>query len=123
MPVPPPRTSPTLTLAVLALGGLAFSLMQSFVAPALPDIRDATGASQNAISWLLTGYLVSASILTPIIGRLGDRYGKERLLMLVLIVMGIGSLITALASSIELLIAGRVVQGAGAGIFPLAFGI
>jgi EmrB/QacA subfamily drug resistance transporter len=119
----PQRTSPSLTLAVLALGGVSFSLMQSFVAPALPDIRDATGASQDAISWVLTGYLVSASILTPIVGRLGDRFGKERLLMIVLIIMGVGSLMTALSSSIGPLIAGRVVQGIGGGIFPLAFGI
>src|SRR3954451_8429478 len=94
------RTSPTLTLAVLAIGGVSFSLMQSFVAPAIPDIRDATGASQNAISWLLTAYLVSASILTPIIGRLGDKYGKERLLIIVLAVMGVGSLITAVSNTI-----------------------
>lgn len=72
---------------------------------------------------MLTAFLLSASVATPIIGRLGDIYGKERLLMIVLLMLALGTLISAVASSLWLLIVGRVIQGAGGGIFPLAFSI
>ncbi|WP_320670923.1 MFS transporter [Patulibacter defluvii] len=117
------RPSPNVTLAVLVLAGIVYALLQSLVAPALPDIQHATGASESTVSWVLTAFLLSASVLTPILGRLGDIHGKERVLLGVLITFGIGALISAVASSIELLIVGRIVQGAGGGIFPLAFAI
>jgi EmrB/QacA subfamily drug resistance transporter len=112
-----------LTLAVLAVAGLSFALLQTMVAPALPAIQREFGASTTTVSWVLTVYLLTASIFTPIFGRLGDMFGKERLLVIVLIVLGAGTLISALSSSLAVLIAGRAVQGAGGAIFPLAFGI
>jgi EmrB/QacA subfamily drug resistance transporter len=112
-----------LTLAVLATAGLSFALLQTMVAPALPAIAKEFDASGTAVTWVLTVYLLTASIATPILGRLGDMFGKERLLVLVLIAGGAGTLISALSSSLEVLIAGRAVQGAGGAIFPLAFGI
>jgi MFS family permease len=75
------------------------------------------------VSWVLTAYLLSASIATPLVGRLGDMYGKERLLVLVLIVLSLGTVISAIATSLPLMLFGRVLQGAAGGIFPLAFGI
>src|SRR4051812_2097983 len=97
--------------------------MQSLVAPALPDIQHAFGVSESSVSWVLTAYLVSASVATPIIGRLGDMYGKEKLLVIVLVLLCVGTLITAIATSFAVMLLGRVVQGAAGGIFPLAFGI
>ena len=75
------------------------------------------------MTWLLTGYLLSASVATSIIGRLGDMYGKERLLLLTLVLLAVGTLVSALATSLMPMVVGRVIQGAGGGIFPLAFGI
>ena len=72
---------------------------------------------------MLTVYLLSASIFTPIFGRLGDMFGKERMLFFVLGLFAVGSLIAALSSSLALLVAGRAVQGAAGAVFPLAFGI
>ena len=72
---------------------------------------------------MLTGFLVSASIATPIAGKLGDLYGKGRVLTAIMIIFSIGAVINALAPSIEVLIAGRVLQGVAGGVFPLAFGI
>jgi EmrB/QacA subfamily drug resistance transporter len=111
------------TLAVLAVAGLSFALLQTMVAPALPAIQRQYGASTTAVTWVLTVYLLTASIATPVLGRLGDMFGKGRLLVLVLLVLGAGTLIAALSTSLEMLIAGRAVQGAGGAIFPLAFGI
>jgi EmrB/QacA subfamily drug resistance transporter len=112
-----------LTLAVLATAALSFSLLQTMVAPALPAIQREFGASTPAATWVLTIYLLTASIATPIVGRFGDMFGKERVLVLVLVVLGAGTLISALSSSLEVLIAGRAVQGIGGAIFPLSFGI
>jgi EmrB/QacA subfamily drug resistance transporter len=119
----PDRQHPNVTLAVLVAAGISYALMQSLVLPALPEIRRELGASDTAIAWMLTAYLLSASVATPIAGRLGDMYGKQRVLIVVLALLSVGTLISALSSSMGPMILGRVVQGAGGGIFPLAFGI
>jgi EmrB/QacA subfamily drug resistance transporter len=117
------RQHPSLTFAVLALGGISYALLQSLVAPALPDIQHSLHTSENSVSWVLTSYLLSASVATPIIGRLGDMHGKERLLLIVLSLLAVGTLVSALATTLTVMLVGRVIQGAAGGIFPLAFGI
>ena len=110
-------------LAVLSLGGISYALLQSLVVPALPQIQNSLHTTESAVGWVLTAFLLSASVATPIIGRLGDMYGKDRLLMIVLAMLALGTLISAIASSLWLLLLGRVIQGASGGIFPLAFSI
>src|SRR5689334_19487600 len=88
------------TFALLAVAAVGYALIQSLVAPALPDIQHAFGTSVNGVSWVLTAYLLSASIATPLIGRLGDMYGKKLLLVIVLVVLCIGTVISAVASSL-----------------------
>jgi EmrB/QacA subfamily drug resistance transporter len=112
-----------ITFAVLALAGAAYAMLQSTVAPALPVIQEELHASASATAWVFTGYLLSASVLTPIVGRLGDMFGKEHTLVIALAVLSLGVLMAALAKSIGMLILARVVQGSGGAIFPLAFGI
>ena len=120
---PPERLHPNLTLLVLSVAGLSFALLSSAVVPALPTIQHSLHTSENGVAWILTGYLLSASVGTAIVGRLGDMYGKERLLVWTLSILAVGTLVAALAGSLPVLIIARVVQGAGGGIFPLAFGI
>ena len=110
-------------LGALLLAALAFALAQTTVAPALPSITDEYGTTASSSSWVLTGYLLSASICTPLAGKLGDLFGKGRVLTGVLTIFALGSIVCALSGSIEMLIAGRVVQGVAGGVFPLAFGI
>ncbi|MEY2515348.1 MAG: hypothetical protein QOJ89_2706 [bacterium] len=93
------------------------------MAPALPEIQRDLHASATSATWVLTAYLLSASVLTPIVGRLGDMFGKERTLVCSLAALAAGTLVAALATDVNVLIAGRVVQGAGGAVFPLAFGI
>jgi EmrB/QacA subfamily drug resistance transporter len=119
----PSRQHYGVTFAVLAISGVAYAMLQSAVAPALPDIQKELHSSATATAWLFTGYLLSASVLTPIVGRLGDMFGKEHTLVVTLVVLAAGTLLAALANSIAVLIAARVIQGAGGAIFPLAFGI
>ncbi len=117
------RTHPSITLAVLSAGGMSYALLQSAVAPALPDFQKALGASETQTAWILTSYLLSASVATPIIGRLGDIHGKKRALVAVLAMLAVGTLISAVGSSLPVILFGRIIQGAGGGIFPLAFSI
>ena len=114
---------PNLILAVTALAGLAYAMLSSAVIPALSSLEHSLHTNETGVTWLLTGYLLSASVGTSILGRLGDMYGKERLLLLTLVILAVGILVAALSSSLVPMIIGRVIQGAGGGIFPLAFGI
>src|SRR4051794_2651411 len=114
---------PTGVLFVLLLAGVSFALSQTLVVPALAAMSREYGASATATSWVLTGFLLSASVATPIVGKLGDLLGKGRVLTVVLVVFAAGGAVCALAGSIGVLIAGRVIQGVAGGVFPLAFGI
>jgi EmrB/QacA subfamily drug resistance transporter len=119
----PHHVHPNLILAVLSLAGLAYSALSSAVIPALPTIQHDLHTTETGVTWLLTGFLLSASVGTAIIGRLGDMYGKERLLLWTLVVLTGGTLLAAVSNSLAVVIAARVIQGAGGGIFPLAFAI
>ncbi|MER6568182.1 MFS transporter [Streptomyces sp. NPDC001093] len=118
-----PRTSTRLTFAVLATGAGVFSMLQSLIAPALPTVQHALHASQSTATWVMTAYLLSASVFTPILGRVGDLVGKKRTLVGVLLAVLAGCLVAALAPDIGVLIVARVVQGVGGALFPLSFGI
>jgi MFS family permease len=117
------RTHPTLILAVLSLGGLAYAMLSSSVVPALPTIQRDLHTTETGITWLLTAYLLSASVGTAILGRLGDMFGKERMLLVTLMILAGGTLLAAVSSSLSVIIVARFIQGASGGIFPLAFGI
>ncbi|MGW2591179.1 MFS transporter [Streptomyces sp. NPDC001515] len=109
--------------AALLLAVLSFSLMQTMVVPALPDLQREFDASTTAVSWVLSSFLLTASVATALLGRAGDMFGKRRVLIASLTVFAVGTLLAALADSLALLIAARAVQGVGSAAFPLAFGI
>jgi EmrB/QacA subfamily drug resistance transporter len=111
------------TFAVLVLGIAAFALLQSLVIPVLTTVQHELHTTQGTVTWVLTAYLLSASIMTPILGRVGDMKGKERVFVASLVALAVGSLLAALAPSIEVMIVARVIQGAGGGMVPVAFGI
>jgi EmrB/QacA subfamily drug resistance transporter len=117
------RIHPNLILAVLSIAGLAYAVLSSAVIPALPSFQRDFHASETAVTWLLTGFLLSASVGTAIIGKLGDLYGKRRMLICTLVVLSAGTLLAAVAGSLTILIAARIIQGVAGGIFPLAFSI
>ena len=110
-------------LAVLSLGALAYAVLSSAVIPALPVIQRDLHTSETGVTWLLTGFLLSASVGTAIIGKLGDLYGKRRMLIWTLVVLSAGTLLAAVSASLTVLIVARVIQGVAGGIFPLAFSI
>jgi EmrB/QacA subfamily drug resistance transporter len=120
---PPTSTRPSLILGVLALGGGAYALLQSLVVPALPVLQRDLHTSRSGVAWVFTSYLLAASVVTPIAGRLGDMFGKKRVLVIALAGLSAGTLLAAVATSLPLLIVARTIQGLGGAIFPLAFGI
>ncbi len=117
------RGRPSVTFGVLALGVGAFALLQSLVIPVLTTVQHDLHTSQSTVTWVLTAYLLSASIMTPILGRVGDMAGKKRVFVATLVALAVGSLLAAVASSIALMIVARVIQGFAGGMLPVAFGI
>ena len=111
------------TFATLAVAAISYALLQSLVAPALPTIEDELNASTTATTWILTAYLLSASVATPILGRLGDMFGKKKMLVVTMWGLVLGTFLAALARSIGVMIFARVIQGIGGAVFPLAFSI
>ncbi|WP_330284705.1 MFS transporter [Streptomyces sp. NBC_00588] len=128
-PGPIPRTATAaplrdrLTIPVLAFGGILMAVMQTVVVPLLPDLPRLTGASPGAVSWTVTATLLSGAVLTPVLGRAGDMYGKRRVLTAALVLMTIGSVMCALSSDITVLITARALQGAAASVVPLSISI
>ena len=108
---------------MLATGVAAYALLQSLVIPVLTTVQQQLHTTQDTVTWVLTAYLLSASILTPILGRVGDVIGKERIFVASLVALAAGSLLAAVAPSIGVMIVARVIQGAGGGMLPVAFGI
>ena len=117
------RGHPSVTFAVLAMGVAAFALLQSLVIPVLTTVQHELHTTQSAVTWVLTAYLLSASIMTPILGRIGDMTGKKRVFVATLVALAVGSLLAAVAPSIGVLIVARVIQGFAGGMLPVAFGI
>jgi EmrB/QacA subfamily drug resistance transporter len=105
------------------VAGVSFAFMQTLVVPALPFFQREFGTSATWVTWIATGFLLSSSVLTPILGKLGDAYGKKRLLVISLTIFGLASLGAAASTSLAMLVGFRVLQGAGAAVFPLSYGI
>jgi EmrB/QacA subfamily drug resistance transporter len=117
------RSHPTVTFAVLALGVGAFAMLQSLVIPVLTTVQKELHTTQSTVTWVLTAYLLSASIMTPILGRVGDMAGKKKVFVGTLAALAVGSLLAAVAPSIGVMIVARVIQGFAGGMLPVAFGI
>ncbi len=117
------RTSYRITFVVVAAAVASFALVQSMTIPVMSQIQRHFETSQSTVTWVLTAYLLSASVATPIVGRIGDAVGKEKMLVFSIGALALGSLVAALAPSIGVMIAARVIQGIGGGVLPIAFGI
>jgi EmrB/QacA subfamily drug resistance transporter len=113
----------SIIIGSLSLGGVAFAVLQSLVSPALPVIAKDLSVTTADVSWVLTAYLLSASVCTPILGRLGDMIGKRKVLLAVLVTLAIGSALSGIAPNFAVLLVGRVLQGAAGSILPLSIGI
>ncbi|GHF67830.1 MFS transporter [Amycolatopsis bartoniae] len=116
----PPRAA---SLVLLCLIALTYSTLEGMVAPALPVLQSAFGASPSALAWVFTGLLLAGTVASPLIGRLADVHGPKRVLLTVLALVALGTLLAALAGTMVLLALGQVLQGFGLGFVPLSIAI
>ncbi|WP_214110436.1 MFS transporter [Acrocarpospora catenulata] len=110
-------------VSVLAAAGITVSLMQTLIVPliaTLPTLLHTTAA--NA-SWAITATLLAGAVATPVAGRLGDLYGKRRVIVASALLIAIGSLVCAPANSLVPMVVGRALQGLGLGVIPLGIAI
>nr|WP_042177788.1 MFS transporter [Kibdelosporangium sp. MJ126-NF4]CEL12770.1 putative transmembrane efflux protein [Kibdelosporangium sp. MJ126-NF4]CTQ98456.1 putative transmembrane efflux protein [Kibdelosporangium sp. MJ126-NF4] len=106
-------------LAVLTPAMLATVIASDMVNLMLPSIGTEFGASEAELAWVVTGFLLVFSVGIPFYGRISDRLSLRRLFSFALVVYAAGSLICALAPSLLVLVAGRIVMGAGAAALPV----
>src|SRR5436309_9042542 len=112
----PVRRPLVLIFAALMLSVLGYTFAQAIVAPALPAIENKLHSSVSTTAFVLTAFLLTASVATPILGGLGDMFGKKQMLLVAMYALAAGLLVSALAGdNIGLLIAGRALQGVSAG--------
>src|SRR4051794_31789165 len=97
----PARQHHWITLALLTTAGISFAVMQTLVIPALPFFQREFGATQADTTWIVTGFFLSTSVLTPLLSKLGDMHGKKRMLVIALSVFAVGSLGAAASDSLN----------------------
>jgi EmrB/QacA subfamily drug resistance transporter len=119
----PHRQHYNVTLGILALAGLAYALQQTMILPALPSLQRDLHTSTAWATWLFTAFLLVSAVATPVLGKLGDQYGKERFLLVSLLVFFVGCVAAIFAWNIWSLIVFRAIQGFGGAVFPLSFAI
>ncbi|MGP4005350.1 MFS transporter [Streptomyces sp. 4N124] len=117
----PPR--PNAVVAVLAFAGIVVSLMQTLVIPIVPELPKLLDAPASDTAWAVTATLLAAAVATPVVGRLGDMFGKRRMLLISVVMLIAGSVVCALSESLVPMIIGRVLQGLASGVIPLGISI
>ena len=118
----PPR-HPRLLLVAMAFAGVVTAVMQTLAVPLLPTLITAFNTTHEAVSWVVTASLIAGAVSTPVLGRLGDMYGRREVMLGALLSLVAGSLLAALSTHIPLLIVGRTLQGIALAVVPLGIGI
>lgn len=111
------------TLGILSCIATMVMYAETMLIPAIPDLISHFHISYTMSSWVLTAYLVSGAVMTPIAGKLSDIYGKKKILLIVMIVYAVGVSFAGLAPTFELMLLARAIQGIGMSMFPIAFSI
>jgi MFS family permease len=116
-----PRTNTV--VVVLAFAGIVVALMQTLVIPLIPALPRLLSASPSDATWAVTATLLAGAVATPVVGRLGDMYGKRRMLLVSLGLLVVGSTVGALSTTLAPMVIGRTLQGLAAGVIPLGISI
>jgi MFS family permease len=108
---------------VLAFAGISVAVMQTLLVPVVAKLPALLDTATSDAAWVITATLLSGAVATPIMGRLGDLYGKRRFVLVSLGLMVIGSLLCGVTSSLVPMVAGRALQGFAMGAIPLGISI
>ncbi|RAY17043.1 MFS transporter [Actinomadura craniellae] len=106
-------------VGVLAVAGIVAALMQTLVVPLIGELPQLLDTTASNASWVITATLLAGAVAMPVIGRLGDLYGKRRMLLACTVPLIAGSVVCALAGSLVPMVVGRGLQGVGMGMIPL----
>ncbi len=117
--VPTPPVHSNAIVVVLAVAGITAAIMQTLVVPLIGDLPTLLHTSTSNAYWVITATLLTAAVCTPVSGRLGDLYGKRRIMLICSGSLVVGSVVCALSSAVLPMIIGRGLQGAGMGLIPL----
>lgn len=116
-------TRTRITFIAVATSFAAVSSLQSLIIPVLSIIGRDLHADEVGITWTLTAWLIAAAVATPLLGRAGDLIGRRRMYILALAAVAVGSVAAAFAPNLTIMLLARVLQGLGAAVFPLGFGL
>jgi MFS family permease len=117
------RSSAWITLAILGSTILITMYGETMLLPAIRDIITDFDISYSTSSWILTAYLITGAVATPIAGKLSDIYGRKKIVLIILIIYILGISAGGFSTNISFLLVARVIQGIGISMFPIAFGI
>ncbi|GAB2879736.1 MFS transporter [Streptomyces mayteni] len=119
----PDAPRPHNVVLVLAFAGIVVATMQTLVVPLIPELPALLDASAADATWVITATLLAGAVATPVVGRLGDMYGKRRMLLASLVLLVVGSTVAALSDSLVPMLVGRTLQGLAAGVIALGISI
>ena len=110
---------------VAILSSIATMVMyaETMLVPAIPDLIKDFNIPYSTSSWILTTYLITAAVMTPIAGKLSDIYGKKKILLIIMIFYTVGVSIAGFSTNIDFMLIARGFQGVGLSMFPIAFSI
>ena len=110
-------------LAILSCIATMVMYAETMLIPAIPDLIKDFAVSYSMSSWILTAYLVSGAVMTPIAGKLSDIYGRKKMLLIIMVIYAVGVCLAGFSSNIFFMLIARAIQGIGMSMFPIAFGI
>src|SRR5919199_3344269 len=110
-------------LAILSCIATMVMYAETMLIPAIPDLIRDFHVSYSMSSWILTAYLVSGAVMTPIAGKLSDIYGRKKILLIIMVIYALGVCLAGFSSNISFMLLARAIQGMGMSMFPIAFGI
>ncbi|MBC7304656.1 MAG: MFS transporter [Nocardia sp.] len=127
-PAPTPRRftrkrSAGTIITILLLVEVISAFETSMVFAAIPTMIRDFNSDAGTVSWVATSFLLVAAASAAVCGRIGDMYGRERVLVVILAAATVGSLISAMADGIGMVIVGRAIQGVAGAILPLCIGL
>ena len=114
---------PSLIFAVLGIAAAAYAVSQTMLIPSLPELEKSLHTSPSGVSALMTVFWIAGAVTAGLFGRLGDMFGKRRMIVVTLLLFGLGGALCAVASTLAVMLAGRALMGCGVGLFPLAYSL
>ena len=114
---------PIRVVVVLSYAVICFTLGQTMLVAALPELVKSLHTNEANVTWTLTAFFIASATAAPILGRLADMFGKRRMAMVATGLFAVGSVISAVTDNLWVVVAGRALQGAGGTVSILAFSL